>query len=286
MLIKTAHTGKWSITAVMARKYLTVLLLVPAIWSCRNNDSDRGKEGSEEGSPELGWSMPFILDTFGFRTNTLYRDEPGVANYYPLYFGPVKDTLEVNYSMRVYPSPSPIRVYTDSNGKDSIETPSDRHRDYPEPEEVETYEPYFLINSSVNFTRADTAGVEVHVDTAQTIRNIDYASFQESTFAFWAYPVLITNNTGKTVQVGYGRHLKLILEARDQYGNWRPLERSFLYACGTGVADIVLPPDQCVLTSVKIFRGEFQTELRLNLEGHYSESFHGSINLSQLRKSD
>lgn len=275
-----------SIPAAMVRKYLTVLVLVPAIWCCRDNGSDRGEEGSEEGSAEQGWSMPFILDTFGFRTSSLYLDKPGVANYYPLYFGPVKDTLEVNYSMRIYPPPPPIRVYTDSNGEVNIETPSDRYRDYPEPEEIETYEPYFLINSSGNFTRADTVGMEVHVDTTQTIRNIDYASFQNSTFAFWAYPVLITNNTDKTVQVGYGRHLRLILEARDQYGNWRPLERSFSYGCGTGLADIVLPPDQCVLTSVKIFRGEFQTELRLNLAGHYSESFRGSINLSQLMNSE
>ena len=100
----------------------------------------------------------------------------------------------------------------------------------------------------------------------------------------YGYPVLLTNNHTDTVTVGYGVILPLEMEAKDSTGLWKPIEKRFIYACGMGLNSIILPPNEIILTSAPIYKGDFKTDLRLVLGDNFSPVFQGNINYSQFEK--
>jgi hypothetical protein len=71
------------------------------------------------------------------------------------------------------------------------------------------------------------------------------------------------------------------MEAKDRSGIWQPVEERYMYACGNGINTVILPPSEIVLTSAVIYDGNFETDLRLNFMGAYSNMFRGKINLAQ-----
>lgn len=102
---------------------------------------------------------------------------------------------------------------------------------------------------------------------------------------FDSYPVLVENQGRDTVLIGGGDLLPLSVEARDEQGQWRPIERPSVYMCGNGVPLLFLPPHQIVLTSVYIPHGPFRTALRLRLGNTYSAAFAGGIAPAQFDSS-
>lgn len=255
---------------------ISTILLSLTLWSCQDTSVDNNNIETND-TQELEWTMPLLLDTFNFKTTTKIKDEFGVATFYPLYFGHVKDTLFVNYKIRPYPPPPPTII------GDSIIEPENKYDNYPKVDH-EGYDDYFPVYASKRCIHWDSTSIEIRIDTTQTIRNIDFEVLQDSTFAFKAYPVLLTNKNEKTVIVGYGTHVAIIMEAKDESGKWRPIERHYTYMCGTGLPDIVLPPNESVLTSAKIYQGCFKTDIRLRIGDNVSEPFKGSINLTQFKK--
>lgn len=101
------------------------------------------------------------------------------------------------------------------------------------------------------------------------------------------YPVYIVNLTNKTIRVEEqdGR-LMIIQEAKDKNGNWRPIEFWQYSSCGNSYGGVALKPNSYIFTKIVVFRGEFETTLRLKMLNdtivYYSEPFKGSINLTQL----
>ena len=103
-----------------------------------------------------------------------------------------------------------------------------------------------------------------------------------------AYPVFIKSTNKDTVNIGYDVFLPIITEAKDRDGNWRAIQKKFHFDCGTGIQDFYCAPNQIVISSMKKFRGNFKTKLRLKFESmgekSYSNEIEGEINESQFNK--
>jgi hypothetical protein len=118
------------------------------------------------------------------------------------------------------------------------------------------------------YKRPDSTGIQLIIDTSKIILNQSYA-------------VAVVNTTRDTLNIGYGTHLPIILEALDKQGAWKPVEEPFVYFCGTGLGTLFLPPGEIVITSAPVFTGEYNTKLRLRYDRIVSQTYTGSINLSQ-----
>ncbi|WP_333601321.1 hypothetical protein [Flavobacterium sp.] len=100
-----------------------------------------------------------------------------------------------------------------------------------------------------------------------------------------AYPVFIKSTNKDTVNIGYDVFLPIITEAKDRAGNWRAIQKKFTFDCGNGIQNFYCAPNQIVISSMKKFKGNFKTKLRLKFEywggKSYSNEIEGEINESQ-----
>lgn len=254
----------------------TILTLLTV--SCQLETTERSDE-IHELKPNIDFS--FLVGTFDLKTTVKIQKEFGTANYPPLYFGTNNDTIYINYKLPQYSllPPTPITVSGDTlfkpDPKFAYELMNLNHKKYSE---------YFQQISIDEYLQWDSASFEVKVDTTRTNRNIDFRKLQDSTFVFKAYPVIIENKTDKKVAIGYGSHIALLLEAKNEKGKWQKIEKPFTYFCGTGLPSIILPKGEIALTSVPIFQGDFETDLRLKIGDNYSEIFNGYIDMKQFEK--
>lgn len=76
----------------------------------------------------------------------------------------------------------------------------------------------------------------------------------------------------------------MIQEAKDKTGKWRPIEY-WQRGCQPYFGTIVLKPDFLISTKIYIYKGSFDTELRLKIKNgeriSFSKPFKGSININQ-----
>lgn len=101
-----------------------------------------------------------------------------------------------------------------------------------------------------------------------------------------AYPVYIWNPSDKITTIPVeGVTTELIQEAKDENGEWRPIEYATNGFCGNGKWNYVLMPDYYAITSVYKYSGQFETELRVKFtrgnKDYYSNIFKGKINPKQ-----
>lgn len=99
-----------------------------------------------------------------------------------------------------------------------------------------------------------------------------------------SYPVIIKNVSNYTIEIAYAEHIPMIMEAKDSLGNWLPIEKHFSYMCGTGMMYPFLKKDQLLITSCRLFNGNFKTKIRLKFGYEifaYSNEFTGTIEYSQ-----
>lgn len=89
--------------------------------------------------------------------------------------------------------------------------------------------------------------------------------------------------------------LIMIQQAKDEHGNWRPVESWCWSFCGNSYEDFLrLVPNTYITAQGPRYKGDFKTEMRLvfitaeknKLLKIYSEPFEGSINKSQLELPD
>jgi hypothetical protein len=97
-----------------------------------------------------------------------------------------------------------------------------------------------------------------------------------------AMPVILQNNSDSTAIVGFGRRIPIVLEALDVDNLWKPVEKPYIYKCGTGLSDILLKPKDIICVLVPKYKGTFKTQLRLKLGNNVSKTFLGEINKSQI----
>lgn len=101
------------------------------------------------------------------------------------------------------------------------------------------------------------------------------------------YPVFILNKTDSIITLNYEEisGFKMIQEATDSLGNWKPIQYWHWNWCGNAYSSIELKSNHYALTRVPKFSGDFKTKLRLKLKyfnkSFYSQEFRGSINYSQ-----
>jgi len=212
---------------------------------------------SENYKIKFAKAYPTIIDSLSVKTIERERNWISKADYDILYIGRYKDSIYVNRKHNVF-------------------------RDYIK-YGLEPYEKYEYCTE---------VKIHIEVDTSQFV--IEDAGFEldevfedkkENTY-FKAYPVVIKHSFKKPIiigQTGLGEQLPLILEALDSKGKWRPIEVEPTYMCGFGIEPIILPPNKIILTGVTIYKGKFETKLRLRAGKNYSNTFLGTINPKQFR---
>lgn len=135
----------------------------------------------------------------------------------------------------------------------------------------------------VPFDLKEKKHLDIVVDTTQLI----YKSSYDNGFKIGsANPVFIYNLTKKNQNVGFGDLLHMVMEAKDEKGNWKPIEKQAYYFCGTGMEVSILERNQVCVSSVYKYSGDFKTKLRLRHLGNYSNEFEGSVNLDEFGEYD
>lgn len=160
----------------------------------------------------------------------------------PLYIGVLKDTIVINTQLQY-----------DYDWK-----PSDIHYDL-----------------NIIFEDTKNAKVDIFVNSKQDLNTTG----KESKYEF--IPVLIKNLENDTIIIGETDYIPIILEAKDDNNEWKPIDGYFGYFCGTGIYPILLYPNHVVLTNFELpKKGDFSTKLRVKLGQNYSKEFGGIIQKS------
>jgi hypothetical protein len=150
-----------------------------------------------------------------------------------------------------------------------------------------------------------TRVLKLYVDTTQTIaiesrEEVDRTTTPNNDNSFGvsviisakvvykkAYPVFIINETNskQLLELEDGQ-VMMIQEAKNENGDWLPIEAWMYSDCGNSYYSLVLEPRQYGFTRIKQYYGDFVTELRVKMQNGdsfiYSNTFKGRINKSQM----
>ncbi|MGB1121172.1 MAG: hypothetical protein ACPG3Z_04190 [Saprospiraceae bacterium] len=244
--------------------YLTTILILTVC--CEANFSVSEATINKEISPHF-IELETDEDTSVFRNINFLR----TTNYKFLYLGKAADTIKLNYYVNFRPPPPPPPGVE----KDTMMLINDNP--------FENYRVDWFDERKFNYSEGSK--MEVKVDTSTIVKKYDYCFASEFIFAK-AYPVIIKNQEIDTIIISLNYHIPLVLEAKDSLNDWRPIERVHAYFCGTGVDRVFLPPNEIAVTSVIIYQGDYETDLRLRLGENLSKPFKGQINYSQFEVED
>lgn len=168
------------------------------------------------------------------------------ATYYYFYVGALSDTIVI--SNRIYFNVPPL--------------PSESK---PKIHEFDKYQKYHIKwESEYNYADATDAIVEIQVNPAILVNN--------------SFPVIVRNTTKDTIAIGDDSNIPLMMEAKDSLGVWKPIQSELRIMCGLGIGQVMLPPDDIVLTFAPKFEGSFRTLFRLTLGKNKSRPFWGKLN--------
>ncbi len=141
----------------------------------------------------------------------------------------------------------------------------------------------------VNYKIPDSNSMIIFIDTTKSVGSpmgvweyLNKADYRKDKIA---YPVFIENISIDTLEIGFGDILPIIMEAKDENGIWKPIQKKFIYGCGKGLTEFFLAPKQIAITTMKQFEGTFKTKLRLVYSYTtlkiYSNEINGYINKGQ-----
>lgn len=225
---------------------LLILLVFGSIFSC-----------TTESKPENTVSLekyPILIDEKHDLGTPVEKEWLSYANYDLYYIGPKRDSLVVDHLL----SAKFHRDYLDSEN-DSLP-----------PAEYGQYDNSWE-NLSESSVPAEFSTLKIEVDTNQ------YIAGNQKTYA-----VFITNVGLDTTLIAYRSRIPAIMEAKNENGKWLPIQEA-LRGCGFEVHSVKLPPNEMVLTSAPVFKGESKTKLRIRIGKNYSNTFYGSINYTQFQ---
>jgi hypothetical protein len=180
-----------------------------------------------------------------------------ISNYLPLYLGASDTFISINYNMSYsILETNSIRGYGDSTLK---------------------YQ---------GFQSKAPLKLDIYVDTARMISNCD-DKYSWDRIYYHAYPVFIYNQSRHNCVVAGYDHIILLLEAKNEVGQWVQIEEQYMEECGTGMTFPFMKPKQLMVTSCVVPKGDFHTRLRLRFgENTYSNEFNGTILKEQLLMMD
>lgn len=100
------------------------------------------------------------------------------------------------------------------------------------------------------------------------------------------YSIYVFNKTTNSLEISIQDwHLLLIQEAKNQYGEWNPIEYWKYSWCGNSYLGYKLEPNGILKTESEAYKGDFETQIRFKLlnndKVYYSNSLIGFVNLSQ-----
>ncbi len=100
------------------------------------------------------------------------------------------------------------------------------------------------------------------------------------------YSIYVYNKTSDSLKIStQDWSLFLIQEAKNQNGDWKPIEYWMYSWCGNSYLSDKLEPNGILKTESKVYNGNFETQIRFKLlndnKVYYSNSMTGFVNLSQ-----
>jgi hypothetical protein len=247
----------------------TQLLIILAIifFSCESN-----KEQSA-----MDWKIPIVKDSLPIVNK--YFETKNIRNPFNqlLFIGVKKDTIRIKEnSLNINPYYSEIVEYSDTlDAKYGIEIIPDLTQELS----------IDLENFSFPPPPVAMEGEEYETDERKT----------DSIFEIWkkrprnyvkAYPVFIRNISKDTVHIdNQDGALFLIQEAKNELGEWKPIEYWIYSTCGNSYASTSIGQNDILILKKVNYQGAFETDMRLKLRTNnkiiYSKSYKGSINIEQ-----
>jgi hypothetical protein len=220
---------------------------------------ERPQNKDVETKKEISFFFPKVIDPLIEKEIKLASENwISYGDHNPYYFGKITDTVNIKGIIRPY---QPRLLFP---GDDTMKTPSELQKG--------KYDNYFLKRMNRrDFKDRDSVNLLIKFDTTQFINNIRRKSF----------PVIIQNKSNDTIYIGYGNQIPIITEGKTKNGEWKPIEKRYIYGCGVGLHSIILPPNELVITSELVYSGNFKTKLRIRMGDSYSDEFNGEINLTQ-----
>ena len=100
------------------------------------------------------------------------------------------------------------------------------------------------------------------------------------------YSIYVFNKTTDSIKISIQDwHLYLIQEAKNQNGEWKPIEYWKYSWCGNSYLSGKLEPNGILKTESKVYNGNFGTQIRFKLlnddKVYFSNSLDGFVNISQ-----
>jgi len=203
------------------------------------------------------WKVPTLINDSIKKREPLETSWLPTAKYDLMYIGAEKDTIFVKKYYLSFYNLYPKEAY---KNPDSI----------PKPKLAGYYAGY--LDPSHNTVSLKYANLKIYVDTTQ---NLSERNARHSVF--------IKNIYKDTVVIAFGQIIDATMEALNKNGEWQPIERPWRWSCGTGIGQIMLPPNEIVITSAVKYTGEFKTQMRIKIGKSYSNIFQGSIHPRQFK---
>ena len=102
------------------------------------------------------------------------------------------------------------------------------------------------------------------------------------------YSIYVFNKTTDSLKISsQDWHLFLIQEAKNQNGDWKPIEYWKYSWCGNSYLSDKLEPYGILKTETEVYNGNFETQIRFKLlnddKVYFSNSMTGFVNLSQFQ---
>lgn len=204
-----------------------------------------------------------------------------------LYIGVELDTIKLDYELVNFPfmPPPPPPPPGKNEDIDTIKWNliaseySQKFKSNP------VYPFYYSWGNSEKFDSWNDTKLLIEIDTNTITKQLVTNRYFQKEY-YPAYPILIKNEGTDTIIIGYDRFIPIILEAKDSTKQWKPIEKMFSFKCGNGINSILLPPNNIIISSKVIYKGDYKTHLRIKLGENYSNEFKGSINYSQFQNSE
>ena len=224
------------------------------------------------------FSIPFILDSLAAPDKTYRTSEMQVPINDIIYNGNFSDTINLSgYDRYDYDNYLDFQDYRDSSiVKHGLKLYiSNRQLLAIDLENFSIPPPPTLVENSNEFEFDSIATAKTYDKWKQRPRNY-----------IQAIPVFIHNPSKDTIYLDQqdGRVI-MIQEAKDENGQWKPIEFWRYSWCGNSYGAVGLLPNTVAIVKIFKYEGDFETEIRLKLKNGndiiYSDSFKGKINKSQ-----
>ncbi|MFY0643654.1 MAG: hypothetical protein JXR19_04240 [Bacteroidia bacterium] len=233
---------------------------------------------SNQSKEDVPFALPQLIDTFSNNLVLFEVDKMDISRFYPIYIGS-DSVIILNFLIAEYSNHLKMEIF--------IPNPEQRTKLY-----VDTST---IIGSSRRWYNVPPPpGMDSSYDP--------HISFKSGRFK--SMPIYIHNEGPDSITFGHNAYLPLIVEAKDSMGIWQPIQRLRKMGCGTGLESYIIPPNQFMISTVPLFKGNFKTLLRVRSVSStviinevdesiedlnrviYSNEFEGFINYNQFKEMD